>query len=44
MMRRYANMQGHAMAIHARAESSSLLFGRSIVTIDYSDYQFEIRH
>jgi len=44
MMRRYANMQGHAMAIHARAESSSLLFGRSVVTIDYSDYQFEIRH
>jgi hypothetical protein len=43
MMRRYANMQGYAMATHARAESSSLLFGKTVVTIDYSDYKFEIR-
>jgi hypothetical protein len=44
MMRRYTNMQGHAMATRARAESSSLLFGRTVVTIDYSNYHFEIRH
>ncbi|HEY2467712.1 MAG TPA: hypothetical protein VGI45_07710 [Terracidiphilus sp.] len=42
MMRRYANMTGYAMATHARAESSSMLFGRSVVTIDYSDYKFQI--
>lgn len=43
MMRRYATMQGYAMATHARADSSSMLFGRTIVTIDYSDYHFELR-
>lgn len=42
MMRRYANMQGYAMATHARAESSSMFFGRTVVTIDYSDYHFQI--
>jgi hypothetical protein len=42
MMRGYANMHGYAMATHARAESSSPLFGRTVVVIDYSDYQFEI--
>lgn len=43
MMRRYQNMQGYAMATHARAESSSFFFGRTIVTIDYSDYHFQLR-
>jgi hypothetical protein len=43
MMRRYANIQGYAMATHARAESSSLFFGRTVVVIDYSDYHFELR-
>ena len=42
MMRRYANMQGYAMATHARAESSSALFGRTVITIDYTDYHFQI--
>ena len=42
MMRSYTNMQGYAMATHARAESSSMLFGRTVVTIDYSDYHFQI--
>lgn len=42
MMRRYANMQGYAMATHARAESSSMLVGRTVITIDYGDYQFQI--
>ena len=42
MMRKYRNMQGYAMATHARAESSSMLFGRTVVTIDYSDYHFQI--
>ena len=43
MMRRYATIQGYAMATHARAESSSLLFGRTVVTIDYSEYHFQMR-
>jgi hypothetical protein len=43
MMRRYANMQGYTMAIHARAESSSPLLGRTVIVIDYSDYQFQFR-
>lgn len=42
MMRKYRNMQGYAMATQARAESSSMLFGRTVVTIDYSDYHFQI--
>lgn len=42
MMRRYSNIQGYAMATHARAESRSMFFGRTVVTIDYSDYQFQI--
>jgi hypothetical protein len=44
MMRRYANMHGYAMATHARAESSSLLFGRTVVIIDYSDYKFQLEN
>jgi hypothetical protein len=43
MMRQYVNMHGYAMATHARAEASSFLFGRTVVTIDYSDYQFQLR-
>lgn len=43
MMRDYSNIDGFAMAIHARAESSSLLFGRTVVTIDYSDYHLQLR-
>lgn len=41
--RHYTNMQGYAMATHARAESSSALFGRTVIKIDYSDYHFDIR-
>ncbi len=43
MMRQYANVHGYSMAIHARAESSSFLFGRTVVTIDYSNYNLEIK-
>ena len=43
MMRRYSDRYGYAMATHARAESSSFLFGRTVVTIDYSDYHFQMR-
>lgn len=43
MMRRYVNMTGYAMATHAHAESSSFLFGRTAVTVDYTDYHFQFQ-
>jgi hypothetical protein len=43
LLRRYEVMQGYAMATHARAESSSSLFGRTVIVIDYSDYHFQLR-
>lgn len=43
MMRQYANMSGFAMATHARAVSNSFLFGKTTVTIDYSDYHIQLR-
>ena len=43
MMRRYSNISGYAMATHSRAESNSFLFGRTVVTIDYTDYQIQLR-
>lgn len=42
MMRQYTNINGFSMAIHARAESDSPLFGHTVVTIDYSDYKLEL--
>jgi hypothetical protein len=43
MMRSYVKMTGYAMATHAHAESSSFWLGRTAVTIDYSDYHFQLR-
>ncbi len=42
MLRDYAMMDGYAMATKARAESIGL-FGRTVVTIAYSDYRFEMK-
>lgn len=42
MLRLYEVMSGYAMATHARAESRGL-FGRTVVTVDYSDYTFEVK-
>ena len=41
MMREYADVDGFAEAIHARAESDSFLFGQTVVTIDYRDYRIQ---
>jgi len=41
MMRQYSNINGYSMALHARAESDSALFGRTVVTIDYTSYKLE---
>jgi hypothetical protein len=43
MMRQYTNVNGFAMATHARATSSSFLFGQTVITIDYRDYEFQLR-
>jgi outer membrane lipoprotein-sorting protein len=41
MIRQYTTVSGFAQATHARAESDSFLFGRTVVTIAYRDYQIE---
>lgn len=41
MVRNYAPIDGFAMATHARAESNTFLYGRTIVTIDYTGYEIE---
>lgn len=43
LMRQYANIDGFPMATHARAESKSALFGRTVVLIDYSDYHLQLQ-
>jgi hypothetical protein len=42
MLRHYAMVDGYAQATHARGESNSFLFGETILTIDYSDYQVQL--
>lgn len=42
MMREYAMTDGYAEAKHARAESSGM-FGRTVVTIEYSEYKMDVR-
>jgi hypothetical protein len=39
MMRQYTNIDGFSMSAHARAESHNALFGRTVIIIDYTDYQ-----
>ncbi len=43
MMRQYAMVEGFSMATHARAESSTFLYGRTVVTIDYSGYKIDVK-
>jgi negative regulator of sigma E activity len=42
MMRDYTNLDGFSMAVHARAESDSGVIGRTVVTIDYGQYQLQL--
>ncbi|MFP5238092.1 MAG: hypothetical protein ACLGSD_19520 [Acidobacteriota bacterium] len=41
MTRFYRMIDGYAMATHARAESDSKLFGKTVVTIEYGDYHLQ---
>jgi hypothetical protein len=43
MVRQYSNVSGFAEATHAQAVSNSLMFGQTIVKIDYQDYQVQLR-
>jgi hypothetical protein len=43
MMRQYSNISGFSLATHARAESNSVLFGQTIIMIDYTNYQLQLR-
>jgi hypothetical protein len=43
VMRHYADVDGYSMATNARAVSESFLLGRTTVTIDYRDYQIQLR-
>ena len=43
VMRQYVNVNGFGMATHARAVSDSFLLGRTVITIDYRDYQIQLR-
>lgn len=43
MMRQYVDVDGFGEAIHARAVSDSFLFGPTVVTVDYKDYQIQGR-
>lgn len=41
MQRDYADIDGFSMATHARAESSTFIYGTTIVTIDYTGYNIQ---
>ena len=43
MMRQYADVQGFSMATHARAESNTFLYGKTVVTIDYTGYKIDVK-
>lgn len=43
MMRQYSKVSGFAEATRAEAISNSFLFGKTVVSIDYRDYQIKLR-
>lgn len=43
MARDYKDVNGFSMATHARAESSTMFYGKTVVTIDYSGYNIQLR-
>ncbi|MGA3373578.1 MAG: hypothetical protein ABSC48_17655 [Terracidiphilus sp.] len=42
VMRTYANVNGFGMATQARAVTDSFLLGRTVITIDYRNYQIQV--
>lgn len=43
VMRTYVNVNGLSQATHASGASSSMLFGHTVVTIDYENYNIQVR-
>ncbi len=43
LFRQYAMIDGVSMATHARAVSNSWMLGRTVISIDYTDYQIQLR-
>ncbi len=43
LIRQYENIGGFSEATHARAETYSSMFGKTIVKIDYQDYRIRLR-
>jgi hypothetical protein len=43
VMRQYAKFDGFPMATHASAVSKSALLGQTVVKIDYTAYQIQLR-
>jgi|ERR1035437_1774508 hypothetical protein len=43
IVRQYANVSGFPMATHLKAVSNSRVLGRTVVKIDYQDYQIQLR-
>ncbi len=43
VMRQYANQSGFSQATHVRAVTNSLMFGPTVVKIDYQGYKIQLR-
>jgi hypothetical protein len=43
LTRQYAELDGFSEATHARAVSNSFLFGQTVVTIDYQNYNIQLQ-
>lgn len=43
MTRQYAYVDGFSMATRARAESTTFLYGRTVMTIDYTGYKIQLK-
>ena len=43
IIRQYSNVDGFPMATHLKAVSNSRVLGRTVVKIDYRDYQIQLR-
>lgn len=43
ILRQYANIGGYPEATRVRAVSNSFMFGKTVVTIEYQNYQVELR-
>jgi hypothetical protein len=43
LLRQYTKENGYAQSFHSRAVSASPVFGQTVITIDYNNYQVQVR-